>query len=96
MWVTDVFNGTLSRIDPGAGEGRGETRVGSNPRGVKTGFGYVWVANGGTTSSRGSTRRRRARPATRSPSGTTPPTSPSARGRVGLERRRRDGHRVDP
>jgi virginiamycin B lyase len=37
----------VSRIDPGSAEVVAEAQVGSNPRGVKTGFGYVWVANGG-------------------------------------------------
>jgi virginiamycin B lyase len=48
VWVIDVFNGTLSRIDPSTDSVVGDpVDVGSNPRGVKTGFGYVWVANGG-------------------------------------------------
>jgi YVTN family beta-propeller protein len=36
----------VTRIDPDALSVEDEIEVGSHPRRVKTGFGYVWVANG--------------------------------------------------
>ncbi len=46
VWVIDNLNGTLTKIEPGSGPGTPMTGL-VQPRGVKTGFGYVWVANGG-------------------------------------------------
>ena len=48
MWVTNRFDGTISRIDPDSGEVVEEIPVGLDPRGIAVGFGSVWVALAGS------------------------------------------------
>jgi YVTN family beta-propeller protein len=46
VWVSNSLPGSVSRIDPLAGEAAGDpTRVGTRPAGIAVGEGYVWVAN---------------------------------------------------
>ena len=48
VWVTNRFDGTLSRIDPDAA-GREDHLGRGGPRGVAVGFGSVWVALAGSS-----------------------------------------------
>ena len=47
MWVTNRFDGTISRIDPATVRSE-EIPVGLDPRGIAIGFGSVWVALAGS------------------------------------------------
>jgi DNA-binding beta-propeller fold protein YncE len=44
VWVTDVFAGTLKRIDPDGMSIEDEVRVGTQPASVAFGYGSLWVA----------------------------------------------------
>ena len=48
MWVTNRFDGTISRIDPDTNEVVKEIPVGLDPRGIAIGFDSVWVALAGS------------------------------------------------
>ncbi len=48
MWVTNRFDGTISRIDPDRSEVVEDIPVGLDPRGIAVGFGSVWVALAGS------------------------------------------------
>ena len=48
MWVTNRFDGTVSRIDPDRGEVVETIPVGLDPRGIAVGFGSVWVGLAGS------------------------------------------------
>ena len=48
MWVTNRFDGTISRIDPDSGEVVETIPVGLDPRGIAVGFGSVWVGLAGS------------------------------------------------
>lgn len=43
VWVTNRFDGTVSRINPSTNEVLKEIPVGLDPRGIVVGFGDVWV-----------------------------------------------------
>ena len=49
VWVTNRFDGTISRIDPNRDEVVKTIPVGLDPRGIAVGFGSVWVALAGTS-----------------------------------------------
>ena len=49
VWVTNRFDGTISRIDPNRGEVVKTIPVGLDPRGIAVGFGSVWVGLAGST-----------------------------------------------
>ncbi len=46
VWVTNRFDGTISRIDPSTGEVVETIAVGLDPRGIAIGFDSVWVGAG--------------------------------------------------
>ena len=48
VWVTNRFDGTISRIDQHSGEVGKPIPVGLDPRGIATGFGSVWVGLAGS------------------------------------------------
>jgi peptide/nickel transport system substrate-binding protein len=48
VWVTNRFDGTVSRIDPSGGGVVKEITVGLDPSGIAVGFGSVWVALAGS------------------------------------------------
>ncbi len=48
VWVTNRFDGTISRIDPDGGEVVETIPVGLDPRGIAIGFGSVWVGLAGS------------------------------------------------
>ena len=58
VWVTNRFDGTVSRIDPDRGEVAKAIPVGLDPRGIAIGFGSVWVGLAGSNRSFALTRTR--------------------------------------
>jgi YVTN family beta-propeller protein len=45
VWVSNAFDGTVTRIDPVTNQVAATITVGGNPVGLVAGFGSVWVAN---------------------------------------------------
>jgi YVTN family beta-propeller protein len=54
VWVTNRFDGTLSRIDPNRGRVLESISVGLEPGGIAFAFGSVWVSLSGSNTVRGS------------------------------------------